>query len=186
VKKKKDTKIINLWAGAGVGKTTQAAALFVLKKRMEKEKGYSVELVREYVKPFAWMGVKITPEMQNHVYFMQLQLEMTLVGLVDYIITDSPTAIGLFYSTHYHQDWSLLSWERHKREQVTCIDYWCQRTKPYNQEGRYEDEKQAVENDAAMNYFLTTPGVGWNVTVLPKVTEFAPEVLADLQNRGLA
>jgi len=50
------TRVINLLGGPGVGKSTAAAKLFA----KYKDEGKSVELVREYVKDWAWEGRKNT------------------------------------------------------------------------------------------------------------------------------
>jgi adenylate kinase family enzyme len=68
------TKIINLFGGPGSGKSTTAAGLF---HRM-KLAGYKVELVTEFAK--------------------QLTYQNTVVGQVDYIITDSPTLLSVVYA----------------------------------------------------------------------------------------
>jgi hypothetical protein len=149
------TVVVNFWAGAGVGKSTQTARLFTLMKAVEKDQDFSVDLVREYAKELAWMQTPINDRMQNHIYFEQLRREMTLVGNVDYIITDSPTGIGIFYSHFYSGGGQgLLDWERHKRSTTKTLDFWCPRLKPYNPKGRYETEEKAAEVDVAMRRFL--------------------------------
>ena len=50
------TQIISLHSGPGTGKSTSAAQLFA----ELKQRHCSVELVREYVKKWAWEGRKIS------------------------------------------------------------------------------------------------------------------------------
>jgi hypothetical protein len=170
------TKILNLWAGGGTGKSTQAARLFTLLKAVEKDWGIKVELVREFAKEYAWMRTPLSQRMQRHIYFEQLKREQQLEGLVDYIITDSPTGIGVFYNQYYNQDETLFSWERHKRLQGSFVDFWCPRVKPYNPEGRYETEEQAHAVDAAQREFLNKGYFDTLVYDLKPRVDFSDEI----------
>lgn len=92
---KEVSTIINLYGGPGTGKSTSAAELFALLKR----KGKNAELVREYVKKWAWQERKI--EVFDQTYFLgkQSQEESKLYGRVDYIVTDSPVFLSGIYAT---------------------------------------------------------------------------------------
>lgn len=80
------TKVINLFAGPGAGKSTTAAALFVLMKT----EGYKVELVTEYAKELVYAEDWETLNWQPAVTKEQDARQRRLVGKVDWIITDSP------------------------------------------------------------------------------------------------
>jgi hypothetical protein len=168
------TRVINLWRGASVGKSTQAAHLFYLLKKVEKEMDFTVELVREFAKDYAWMKTPLSQNMQNHIFFEQLHREMMLQNNVDFIITDSPTGIGCFYNEFYSKDSSLLPWENLKRDTIECVDFWCPRVKPYNPKGRYEDEETALKVDDEMLTFLKSDKIKTRGLIhLPKNLDFA-------------
>ena len=84
------TKIINIIAGSGCGKTTTAAGLFYEMKKL----GLSVELVQEFVKTWAWQGKEIVREDQPTILDEQHNREMMLYNKVDFIITDSPIILS--------------------------------------------------------------------------------------------
>ena len=87
------TKIINLYGGPGIGKSTTAAYLYYLLKKSNK----SVELVQEYVKEWAWENRKIKPFDQIYFFGKQVRKESMLFDKVDYVITDSPVLLSLCY-----------------------------------------------------------------------------------------
>lgn len=72
------TTIINLYGGPGAGKSTSAAFLYYLLKA----NGFNVELVREYVKDWAWEKRVITN--YDQIYFLgkQVRRESLLYGIV--------------------------------------------------------------------------------------------------------
>ena len=88
----KKTTIINLYGGPGTGKSTSAAYFYYLLKAQ----GKNVELVREYVKDWAWEGRKIST--YDQIYFLgkQVRRESMLYGKVDWIVTDSPIMMNLY------------------------------------------------------------------------------------------
>ena len=92
-----NTKVINLFGGSGIGKSTLAAALFT----EMKTKLYDVELVTEFVKTMAWDGIK--PTLYDQVYILgnQSKCETRLYNKVEYVITDSPLFLGPIYEEYY-------------------------------------------------------------------------------------
>lgn len=143
------TTLINIWAGSGAGKSTTAAHAFALMKQA----GLSVELVREYVKDWAWQGRKIGQFDDVYITSKQLQAESILYGKVDYIITDSPIGLGAVYEEVYKPG-ELTMWQltkalrdRQQRAGVRIVDCLLRRTKPFVQAGRYENEQQARNVD---------------------------------------
>lgn len=88
-------KVINLWAGPGVGKSTLAAGLFNLMKSLD----HSVELVTEFAKDVTWEKNYGTLQNQLVVLAEQDRRLRRLEGQVEWAITDSPLPIGLVYMT---------------------------------------------------------------------------------------
>src|SRR5271166_3774294 len=91
------TTIINLYGGPSVGKSTSAAYLYYLLK----SQGEKVELVREYVKDWAWEGRQINA--YDEIYFLgkQVRHESMLFGKVKWIVTDAPVFMTSYYATLY-------------------------------------------------------------------------------------
>lgn len=149
------TKVLNLYGGAGCGKSTTAAAVFA----SLKNKGVSAELVTEYAKGWAWQERKIHPLDQYYLFGKQLQRESCLYGKVDVIVTDSPIGVSAYYAQRYTAPEiaeSIRACHQAVRAQnlVDNFDVYLKRTKAYNPKGRYETEEQAREVDVQMRVFL--------------------------------
>jgi hypothetical protein len=149
------TKVINFFAGSGAGKSTAAAALFA----EMKQQGLDVELVREYVKDWAWTGRKIGPYDQLYIFGKQAHAEAKMYNILRYVVTDSPILLGPFYE-EYHTGQiitrpSALAFLKYAEAHgVTYYNYFLERTKPFNPRGRYETEEQAREIDMALKQWL--------------------------------
>lgn len=140
------TRIINLYGGPGTGKSTSAAYLYY----RAKSEGVNVELVREYVKDWAWEGRTIGA--YDQIYFMgkQVRRESLLYGKVELIVTDSPVLLGVYYAelagrhigrgvrhaTEAFYDQAQHDGHRHHHVLL-------ERSKPYNQAGRYQTDEEA-------------------------------------------
>lgn len=162
------TKVINLLGGSGLGKSTTAADLFAhMKKR-----NYKVELVREYVKELAWAGIKVGPFGQSVIYGRQLERETDLYNKVDYIITDSPLLLCPVYQKYYQNTDILKEVVLHDMRTanslgVEHLNFLLERRKPFNQDGRYETEKQAKEIDQNVREFLESNKINYVDASIP-------------------
>jgi hypothetical protein len=155
---KRKTTIINLYGGPGTGKSTSAAYLYYLLKA----EGKNVELVREYVKDWAWEGRKIST--YDQIYFLgkQVRRESMLYGKVDWIVTDSPVMMNLYYAQRYctHilgegvRAASLAFYRQAKEDGHEHVHVFLKRTKPYISEGRYQTEDEAREIDDGIKRVL--------------------------------
>lgn len=152
------TLVVNLYGGPGTGKSTGAAYLFA-KLKMS---GVNAELVREYVKGWAWEGRKIGPLDQFYFFGKQLRAESQLHGKVDVIVTDSSVLIGAYYAQRYCSPLvanavtasAVRARSEAEHHDVRYFDVWLTRSKPYNPAGRYETEAQAREVDATQRAFI--------------------------------
>lgn len=159
----KKTTIINLYGGPGTGKSTSAAHLYYLLKVQNQ----NAELVREYVKDWAWEGRKIN--INDQIYFLgkQVRRESMLYGKVDWIVTDSPVMMNLFYAEHYctkhiaHGIKTLAAafYKQAEDDGHKHVHVFLKRTKPYLAEGRYQTETEAREIDTGVKELLTSLGV---------------------------
>lgn len=90
------SKIINFFGGPGVGKSTLSFGLtYFLKKN-----GHSCEYVGEYAKDLTYLQRFYELKNQTHVFGEQLRRLMIPYGQVEYIITDSPILLSLFYTNN--------------------------------------------------------------------------------------
>jgi len=159
----KKTTVINLFAGPGAGKSTTAAGIYF----MLKKQSASVELVREYVKDWAWQSRKIDPLNQFYISGQQAHKESLLYGKVDWIITDSPIVSAGYYQERYsdknYMTPAILAFMQHAVESkgVTYENYILKRNGSYDPDGRFEDEQQALEIDYEMEQFLKKCGLSY-------------------------
>lgn len=168
-----NTYVIDLYAGPGAGKSTLAAETFAVLNKQ----GARVELVREYVKWWAWRQHKI--ERWDGPYFAakQLRMESSLYGKVDVIITDSPILMTAIYEELYQPDSTLLLnfcteiYRQQKKENVFHIPCLVTREKPYVAQGRYETAEQAKGIDVLCHQFLSSQGTYYIVSTPRDILE---------------
>lgn len=154
------TKILNLYGGPGSGKSTSAAYLY----HQMKCQHINAELVREYVKEWAWEARKFS--MYDQIYFLgkQCRKESMLYGKVDWIITDSPVMMVVYYAQKYCSQavsegvraatlalYRQAAEDGHEHHHVLLS-----RNVPYQSEGRYQSEAQALEMDDEISHMLTS------------------------------
>ncbi len=162
------THVINFFAGPGTGKSTLAAAVFA----DMKNKGISVELVREYVKNWAWKNRK--PEANDQLYLLgkQTQAESILYGQVKYIVTDSPFLLAPIYEQHYFnrlstKDAALWFLAYAERDGVVFHNFYLRRFKPLKQAGRFESEEMAHSLDYAIQDWLDVNKIKYTTVDVP-------------------
>lgn len=152
------TKVINLFGGSGVGKSTVAALLFAHMKM----KGLHVELVREYVKLWAWGGRKVRKEDQIYLLGKQSAYESMLYGKVDYIVTDSPVLLaGVYAEWHNGKDGEYVTAaansfveQAQRVSEVEVRNYMLTRSGPFDTRGRWESEEEAISLDGFLELYL--------------------------------
>ncbi len=156
--------VVNLFGGPGTGKSTTAAQVFA----HLKQQGKSVELVREYVKDWAWEQRKIGPLHQPYIFGEQSHREGLLYGKVDSVITDSPLLLSGFYHSHYfgvdYLTPTILGFMKHAFDTsgTTYLNIVLGRVKPYVGAGRYETEEQAKNLDTAITTWLDSVGQSYH------------------------
>lgn len=151
----KQTLVINLFGGAGIGKSTFAANLF----GEMKAKGYNVELAREWVKLWAYEKRQMTYADQAIVFGHQIQEETQFYGKVEVLITDSPLILSGFYEklNYKTNKMSPVAKSIMKEAELGGISYWnllLTRQHSYQAEGRWQTEEQATQQDKLMEQFL--------------------------------
>jgi hypothetical protein len=168
------TLVINMLGGSGIGKSTTAAGLYYQMKLNHM----NVELVREYVKVLAWQGTKIGRFDQVNIFGEQCKLEHTLYGKVNYIITDSPIILAPIYELFYHGD-SMMEeaaikfLKKSKESGVEQLNILLQRNKPYDTNGRFQTEEEAISVDKLTLEFLNKYNIDYKVIAGPEETRVA-------------
>jgi len=148
------SKIINLFGGPGIGKSTQASGLFTEMKKHHM----SVEYTYEFPKEVAWEGNISQLRDQFFITANQHRNISRLYGKVDYIIVDSPIILGCFYEQRYGEGYpasfygktglSNFLWSLFK--QYDNINIVLNRNnETYDPNGRIQDlqEAQEIDND---------------------------------------
>jgi nicotinamide riboside kinase len=144
----KKLKIIEMVAGPGAGKS---ATSYFLAGHM-KARGYKVEYVPEFAKSMIWdsrnqsNGMIFTEQdfmlaMQNNMFRRLLDHD------IEYVVTDTSLLLGLIYTS----SWYPKSFEPFLMEVYNSyknITFFVDRGDiPYIEDGRNEDEKQAIQKD---------------------------------------
>jgi hypothetical protein len=176
------TQVINLFGGSGLGKSTTAAGLFYEMKL----RGLHCELIREYVKQWAWDGTKIGPFDQVYIFGKQAKTESRLYGKVEFAVTDSPLLLSPIYESFYTGDSvvseAALKFLRKAADTgVQHHNFILERHKPFDTRGRYETEETARKVDEHVKAKLTDWGVPYTIISAPdreRVAEILGTVLA--------
>ena len=153
-KRLKMTKVINLFAGAGSGKSTTAAGLFFLMKIH----GYKVELVTEYAKELCYEG-RLGEAQQMSILGEQYNRQNRLVGKVDYIITDSP----LLLNAVYDDDETVIYSAKQLFKRFDNVNFFINRVKPFANYGRLGDLESNKAVDLRIKSLLVDYQVEANV-----------------------
>lgn len=151
-------KVINIWGGPGIGKSTTAADLFVNMKKRQ----LNVELVTEYAKDAVWERRHNLFEDQIYIFAKQHRRIQRLEGHgIDWVITDSPIPLGLVY---LNDDLAYAKSLRNLIKDTFALfnnsNYLLSRYFGYNPVGRNQkDEMEAIIFDNRVKALLDE----WNV-----------------------
>ena len=160
-----ETKVINLFAGPGAGKSTTAAEVFVALKK----KGIKVELVREFAKELEYRGtLDITDQSEiSHVQYIR---QSSPLRQVEYIITDGPLILGNIYGGN--------NWSEDERERLldnfgsfNNINYFIQRTKEYEDYGRSQTKAESLVLDSRIQCMLDMNKISYKVLTTDEIVK---------------
>jgi thymidylate kinase len=130
-------KVVNLVAGPGSGKSTAAAGLFYVMKNH----GEKVELVREVPKIHCYRG-DLQNLTQTEMFEEQMELQLDLIGQVEYCISDGPLLTYMAYARAGDgADYAKMVYSNFNR--FENINIYVRRTKEYAPYGREQSEDEA-------------------------------------------
>ena len=152
----RDTLIINLLGGPGIGKSTTMADVF----RILKEKGYEAEMVTEFAKQLVWESRTKTFTDEVYIYAKQAHFLFMVKGEVDVIVTDRPLLLTLLYndiSEHKSPALEALCLEQYA--QCRNLNFMLRRDVKYVDAGRNQTEQEAMDLDERLMEILRDKGI---------------------------
>jgi len=143
----KETLVVNMLGGPGVGKSTMMAAVFALLK----QDGVDCEIVTEFAKDLVWDERHETFKDEIYIFAKQEHRLFRVNGKVDVIITDRPLILTCFYGQANKELSDLCLSEFNK---YNNMNFLVERAKSYNPNGRNQTEDEAKEIDAEFKAIL--------------------------------
>lgn len=149
--------VVNLFGGAGSGKSTGAAYIF----SQLKVHGVNAELVTEFAKDMTWEHNN--KALTNQVYMLgnQLQRIYRCQDQVDVIITDSPLPLNIIYNESPTLGEAFDQLVMNVFNSYNNMNYFINRVKPYNPIGRNQTEKEASAIACKIKKFLIESGTSF-------------------------
>ena len=136
----KNTLIINLFGGAGIGKSTLMARIFA----ELKVQAYDCEMVTEFAKDLVWEKRNETFKDELYIFAKQNHRLFRVNGKVDIIVTDRP----LLLTNAYNQDdKELCSLCLKTFNQYNNLNFLLKRQTVYQENGRNQSEEEAMQID---------------------------------------
>jgi len=128
--------------------STTAAGLFF----EMKSAGESVELITEYAKEKVYEGHFGTLSDQIYIFGKQQRRAKRLVGHAEYAITDSPLLLSILYNKDESNTFNTLV--KNTFDEYVNYNFFINRTKPYVNIGRNQNEKEAKGLDRELRRLL--------------------------------
>jgi hypothetical protein len=151
---KYNTVVCNMFGGPSAGKTTAAMELTALLKR----KGFAAEYVPEAAKDIIHENTTQLYQYQDWISAEQNRRQGRLIGQYQFVVTDSPLLLGIFYCPpNYYPSFKQLILE--KFHSYHNINFYLNRVKPYDPNGRYQDEAGAKQLDMQIRGYLKNEGI---------------------------
>jgi len=152
IKKRYTSKIpticVNLFAGAGAGKSTCASGIFTLLKHHS----INAELITEYAKDLVWEERLHLNRSDLEIFTEQLKRQHRLNGKVDVMVTDSPILLSSVYIEPLDELFHAVVMREHKK--YNNLNFYIKRVKPYMKIGRAETKNGAKAIDDKVVEFL--------------------------------
>lgn len=133
--------VVNLAGAPGAGKSTGAAKIFSELKML----GINCELVGEFAKDKTWEHNLTALNCQEYVFGKQSYRLARCRNEVDVIVTDSPLPLTIIYTKDETLIKPLSDLVMAVYNSYDNINFFINRTKPYNPKGRNQTEKESDE-----------------------------------------
>ena len=148
--KPQKTKVINLYAGPGAGKTTAALQICLELKKL----GVNAEYVSEFAKDLIYDGKEEMLKDQKFVTDGQYERLNRLRGKVDVIVTDSPLLLGQVYGKK-SIDKDYKDEIRKRYDSFDNYNAFIVRGKNFTQKGRVHNLEESKQLDADVLQMLS-------------------------------
>ena len=145
----KNTIVVNLLGGPGVGKSTLTAAVFA----KLKDAGVDCEMASEFAKELVWEQRNETFKDELYIFAKQAHRLFRLNGKVDVVITDRPLILTCFYAQN---DKALSNFCYNRFLLYNNVNYLLVREKDYNPNGRNQSEDEAKGMDYDIAFTLAS------------------------------
>jgi hypothetical protein len=185
--KKYNTMIVNLYAGAGAGKTTCAWIIAAeLKKR-----GIITEYVPEYAKELVWEKRRdlLDGSYKNQFGLLKEQNHRLarLTGQVEVVVTDAPLLLGAMYIKERKPEFEAIALSQYQK--YNNFNLFINRGKTYEQAGRVHTLAESREVDRSIKQFLENKniyyGTYYHKTVPVIVDNIVKRLTAATQKKSL-
>jgi hypothetical protein len=167
--------VVNLFGGAGVGKSTTAAQVFAALKEL----GIETELASELAKDLVW-AKHVNTLVDHPVYVLGEQIRRVEVLAyhedLQVVVTDSPFMLATVYAEDEPRAYADLARWHHER--LNTLNVRLLRVKRYSPIGRLQDEAGAVSYDLK----VAELGIRWDMEV-PGSPEGARAIVNEVLRR---
>ena len=133
--------VVNLFGAPGAGKSTGAAYIFSKLKML----GVNAELVTEFAKDKVWENNTEALSNQTYVFGKQHFRLSRCANKVDVIVTDSPLLLSALYNKSELLGDDFNDFVAKIFKSYNSINYYIERSKPYNPVGRLQTEQESNE-----------------------------------------
>ena len=180
------TVLLNFLGQPSSGKTSIGAAVFAHLKAL----GVETEFVSEYAKQLCWEGRSISPFDQYAIFGYEAHQQSVLFNKVKVLIADSPVMLTAFYQYFYNKKNTLQQpchdfYEMAEKDyNVKVINFFLNRQKKYNPNGRYQTEAEAEEVCRLLRMWLNFEGFKYTELNCPD-EERLDKVMEVLKNEGV-
>lgn len=170
------SKIINIFAGPGAGKSMFCMETLAELKKLGCVKGFTAEYVSEAAKEYVWTGSPIMDGSEVHQLILlgeQLHKIERLNNNVDLIISDSPLLLNILYNKELKYSYEEMVLRVFKK--YNSKNYFLNRdlTVPYETAGRLQTLEQAIAADKKIKRLLSKHSIPF------KEIDYSPKEVAE-------
>lgn len=142
---------INFFGGPGVGKSTTALGLTFALKQIP---GIVSEYIPEYAKECVWGDTTHTLDNQLYIAAKQHHRQFKVDNKVDFVVTDAPLLMQLYYGDALSKSYKSLIKELHVSTPTVNILLTRNPYIKYESEGRLQNLEEASEIDTKLKAIL--------------------------------